>query len=103
MDGLARRRDEAPILVSAMQFYKRPKLTVVHVKVGNDWATARLLARGRSDDTEKDIRERLEWFDTDVKPVLEYFGSKPESVEFVEVNGEQTIERVHQDILKKLF
>lgn len=100
-DGAPRSLSEALVLNTAFKFYEREKPTVVYINVSSNWSHERLLARGRSDDRSlSKINKRLEWFDTDVLPVIEFFEKNP-SYKFIEVNGEQTIEKVHADIVAK--
>jgi len=47
---------------------------VVHLKAPEAVLVERMLARGREDDTEDTIRQRLAQYDYDTAPVLEYFG-----------------------------
>ncbi len=101
LDGLSRIKDEAPILDSAMQFYKRQRPAVISIEVSKKWATDRLVGRGRGDDTEQDIVKRLHWYEQSVVPAIEYFKNNS-YYNFITINGEQTIEEVHQEILKKL-
>lgn len=53
----------------------------------------------RADDDEKGVRKRLEWFQTEVKPAINYYEKRGE---LIKINGEQSIEDVFQDILKVL-
>jgi adenylate kinase len=53
----------------------------------------------RKDDTPEGIKKRLEVFQKETMPVLEYFRQKGV---LVEVDGEKTIEEVSQEILKKV-
>lgn len=101
LDGLSRRPHEPPILDSAIKFYGREKPEVVSIVVGREWARERLLSRGRSDDNGKDIESRINWYYDNVVPAIEYFKNNPYYT-FHEINGERTIEEVHQDILKAL-
>lgn len=100
-EGVSRREHEAPILDSAMRFYKRENPFVISLKVSKEWATERLNARGRYDDTPADIVERLNWYDKNVVPAIEFFKNDP-YYKFIEVNGEKSIEEVHEEIVKKL-
>ncbi len=100
-EGVSRREHEAPILDSAMRFYKRENPFVISLEVSKEWATKRLMARGRYDDTEADIRERLGWYDENVIPAIEEFKKNP-YYKFITINGEQAVEEVHREILKKL-
>lgn len=101
LDGLSRREHEAPILDSAMRFYKRENPIVISIKVSREWASERLKNRGRSDDTKLDIESRLNWYDKNVVPAINYFKDN-NYYKFVEINGEQTIEEVHREILEKI-
>ncbi len=98
-DGAPRALDEAEILTSALKFYKREKPAVIYINVSRKWSEERLLARGRKDDLNlSKIDKRLDWFDRDVMPAVEYFRKNP-YYRFFEINGEQTIEQVHAEII----
>ena len=100
LDGLARRKEEAPVLDSAMKFYKRQTPFVVHIKTSGEWASERLKGRGRFDDLkESDIKAKQDWFDANVIPAMEYFRNNS-YYKFLEINGEQSIEDVHKEILE---
>jgi len=101
LDGLARRPYESPILDDAIRFYERKNPYVVHINVSGQWATDKLLSRGRPDDNKIDITSRMEWYDSNVVPAMDYF-KKNSYYQFVEVNGEQDVQDVHQEILKKV-
>jgi adenylate kinase family enzyme len=49
----------------------------------------------------KSIETRLEWYKTDVVPVVEYYRTNS-YYNFVEINGEQSVEAVHAEILKAI-
>lgn len=100
LDGLSRRAQEAPILDSAMRFYKRNKPFVIFIDVSRDWAKKHLLARGRGDDIDSEIEPRLDWFEKNVIPAMQYFKENPD-YNFIAINGEQTIPEVHVEILQK--
>jgi adenylate kinase family enzyme len=100
LDGLSRRAYEAPILGDALQFYNRPTPTVIIVNVSRAWAKDRLTNRGRADDSKLDIEARLDWYDTNVVPAIDYFKQNA-YYRVIEINGEQPIEAVHAEILAK--
>ncbi|MFA6273362.1 MAG: nucleoside monophosphate kinase [Candidatus Paceibacterota bacterium] len=100
-DGVCRRPLEAPVFDSALVFYKREKPIVILIEVSRDWAKARLLARHRSDDDLSEVERRLAWYETDVIPTLKFFENNP-NYRFLKINGEQTIEKVHQEIIEKI-
>ncbi len=98
-DGASRTLLEAQVLSSALKFYKREKPTVIYINVSNKWSDDRLLGRGRADDRSlSKINKRLKWFDDEVLPAIEYF-KKNKAYRFIEVNGEQKVEKVHSDIV----
>jgi len=102
IDGTPRRLIEAKVLESVFDFYNRPKVNIVYINVSRKWAIDRMKNRGRSDDLEdSDIKNRLDWFDNDVVPVLDYYRSHKQH-NFIEINGEQDIEKVNQDIVSAL-
>jgi adenylate kinase len=101
LDGLSRRIHEAPILDSALTFYKRKNPIIIYLDVSVAWSRQRMLERGRSDDEVDAIAHRLHAFDTDTMPVLEYFRTN-KNYTFITVNGEQAIDAVHSDIMKNL-
>lgn len=100
-DGITRSLPEANVFTTAMDFYDR-HATVIYINVSRKWSEERLLARGRLDDkTKEDIDKRLDWFDKDSYPAVEYFNVHPRYT-LLDINGEQTIEEVHNEIVKKL-
>jgi adenylate kinase len=102
LDGLARRSEEAPILDTALRFYGRMNIHVIHIDVSRDWSRERMVARGRSDDNPDEIERRLYAFDHHVLPVLEYFKNQ-KGYDYYEVNGMQPIEDVQRDIVRHIW
>jgi adenylate kinase len=101
LDGLARRMTEAPVLDSALRFYDRLPCHVIHIDVSREWAFDRLKSRGRADDTDDYINSRLDWFEKDVAPVIEYFEER-KGFNIHTINGEQSVGGVHGDVIKAL-
>lgn len=101
IDGSPRAYAEALAMNTALKFYGRTAY-VIHINVSRTWAQERLLERGRTDDvdTEK-VKKRLDWFETDVMPAIEYFKDCPDYI-FLDINGEQTIEAVHAELMQKV-
>lgn len=100
-DGAPRRRHEAGVLDSIFDFYNIKNPIVINIDVSEKWATERLTARHRMDDKSEDIVKRLAWYMTDVVPAIEYYKTNPR-YKFINVNGERTIEEIHQDIIGKI-
>jgi adenylate kinase len=101
LDGLCRRPDEAPVLDSAVKFYKLIKPIVLYIKTSDEWSFERLKGRGRSDDSDEYIKSRLKWFEWNVVPAMAYFYDNEEYY-FFEINGEQSVEDVHKEIISKI-
>lgn len=104
MDGMPRTKQEAEILETAMDFYGLSPVHFVYLNVSRNWARERLLARGRADDMAgKAIERRLDSFEKEVLPAIEYYRSHGGRYNFIEVNGEQEKEEVHKEIISKIF
>lgn len=101
LDGVCRRVEESVALDSAFDFYKIQKPNIILMNVSKDWSYKRMMERKRADDTPDKIQNRLDWYEKDVVPSIEYFRRK-NNFNFIEINGEQTIEQVHSDIIKAL-
>jgi adenylate kinase family enzyme len=99
LDGAARRPHESPVVENALKFYRFKDPTIILLKVGRKWARERLLGRGRYDDDESEIDRRFDWFEKNTMPAVEYFRDKTD-FKFVEIDGERSIEEVHEEILK---
>lgn len=101
LDGFPRTVDQTPDLDSALQFYERNNVTVLHISLSDEEAKRRMHGRGREDDTEAGIEERLRWSHDEAAKVNEWFKSNPR-YRYVDIDGSQPIDKVHQDILAAL-
>jgi adenylate kinase family enzyme len=114
LDGTPRSIIEAGVMDTTFEFYglsnagkidaggEPRKPFIIDMHVSREWAEARLIARHRDDDKEiSAIERRLKWYETDVEPVLEHYKNSP-AVNYVRVNGEQTIEQVRMDIMRAI-
>lgn len=100
-DGTPRSLIEAKVLDTAFNFYGYNQKHIFYIDVSREETKKRLLARGRADDTSADIDKRLDWFDNDVLPAVEYYEQNQEYF-FHRLNGEQEVEKVSQDLLASL-
>ena len=102
IDGFPRTVSQIPMLNSAiLDFYKRSSPIVLWIGVSDAEAVKRLLLRARPDDTEENIRKRLEWSAAETKPALLWFKANPPYKVF-DIKGEQSVEDVQKDILAVL-
>ena len=99
-DGSPRKLYEAQMLDELLQLYQWDKnFKVVHLDISNKEALKRLLKRGRSDDDKEDVLYRLRVFKKEVLPAISYYQKKGK---VIEINGEQSREAVHREIMRKL-
>lgn len=101
-EGSGRILDEAMRFHEAAVWLKRP-YKAVYLEASEENLKQRLLKRqgieGRADDAEAALAERFQNFRTLTSQSIEYF--KQEGTLTV-INGEQSIEAVHADVLKAL-
>jgi len=103
IDGTPRKLREARVLDTAIKFYNRNGTHIIFLNVSHAWSKNRLTERGRADDkTKGDIEKRLDWYEREVVPTIEYFKTD-KNYKFHEINGEQSVEQVHSEIIKKIF
>jgi adenylate kinase len=102
-DGTPRSLHEAQIIDTAITFYNRQRPHVIYLNISREASKARMIARRRMDDiNEEEIERRLNWFESDVLPAVEYFRKYPK-YSFIELDGDQPVEAVHQELLLKVF
>lgn len=101
LDGLSRRIDEAPVLDSALSFYRFNNPYVIYIDVPREKAFDMMKSRGRADDSDEYINERLDWFEDDVVPAINYFRNNFK-YKFTPIDGTKSIEEVHKEILEKI-
>lgn len=73
LDGFPRTRAQAEALDELLVELGKPLDGVVHLDVDEEEIVKRLLERGRSDDTEETIRNRMKVFHDQTHPLLEYY------------------------------
>jgi len=104
-DGSPRSLLEAKALDTILSFLKRERAVVIFLDVSAEESIKRLLKRateqGRADDDLEEIKRRLDWFEKDVRPALEYY-EKESAHLFLKINGEQSREKIHEDIKARL-
>ncbi|HEY4504422.1 MAG TPA: nucleoside monophosphate kinase [Candidatus Paceibacterota bacterium] len=102
IDGSPRAIQEAQIMDTAVDFYKRGNPTIVYINTSRAWCEARLTERHRNDDlTIEHIRKKLDWFESDVEGAIWWYRNQ-NKYKFIEINGEQEVEKVQAEIMSKL-
>lgn len=106
LDGSPRTVDEAQHLDVAFKFFRRIQPKVLYINVSSAWTRERLLERagkeGRKDDSEAGIAKRIEWFERNVIPTVNRY-RRDRDYDFIEINGERSIEAVHKEVVAKVF
>ena len=100
-DGTPRKYHEAGTLDSIFSFYGFGKPYIINVNISKVESIKRLLARKRADDTREEIEKRLQWYETDVVPTINFYRDNP-NYHFLEIDGERTPEEIHADIIERL-
>lgn len=100
-DGYPRTISQAESFEKAMEFYGRENVHVIYIEVGKEEAMKRMKLRARADDTDEGIETRFDEYVKNVLPSMKYFDGK-DGYKMITVNGEQSIEQVHADIIKSL-
>ena len=95
LDGFPRTPEQAAWLDRHITAWGREFGGLVEIRVGDDVAASRLSTRGRLDDNEDVVRRRLELYEEDVAPVVDYYSRRGK---LHRVDGVGTVEEVHQRI-----
>ena len=101
LDGFPRTTTQAEALDELLAKLNAQVDVVPYIKVSQDALVARLLKRaeleGRADDNEETITVRMQVYQNETAPLLDFYRDKSL---LVEINGEQSIENVQQDLLQ---
>lgn len=91
LDGFPRTIPQATGLEAILQRRGDETIRVLYLEVSDEEMTRRLLGRGRADDTEETIQNRIATFHEQTDPLVEYYRDKGV---LIRINGEQSIEEV---------
>lgn len=100
LDGFPRTTAQADWLLGQVKHGQLHVNAVIHLQASEESVMKRLLSRGRTDDTEAAIRERFNEYNEAALPIIEHF--KQAGIPVYEINGEQPVEKVHEDIKEAL-
>jgi len=105
IDGFPRNMSQALFLDEKLEKYGKETFLVIYLNVREKESIERLLKRGRRNpdgslaDSPENIRERLRRYKAEEKDVLDFYHKKGV---LHEVDGEQSIEEIHTDIMKRI-
>lgn len=100
LDGAPRSVGQAEWLVKKIKAGEVKLTAIIHLKVSRETTVARMLKRGREDDTEEVIGERFKQYETKTTPVLDFL--RRHGYEVIDVDGEWSADVVEQQIWKVL-
>jgi adenylate kinase family enzyme len=101
VDGYPRTIVQSESFEKKMKFFKREPVKIIYIELSKEEAMKRNLLRGRTDDSKEGIEKRFDEYINKVVPAADYFKDK-ENYQIITINGEQTIENVHKDIIQAL-
>ncbi len=97
LDGFPRSTEQADALKEILANLDASLDGVLSFVVDTDVVVERMLARGRADDTEEVIRNRMDVYIKETSPLLAYYGDQVKTIDAV---GD--IQDVHQRVLSAL-
>ncbi len=98
-DGTPRTLLEARTLDEALEFYERENVKPILVDISPEEARERLLKRGRGDDAEEQIRNRLAYYEKRVAPAVEYYRKESKNKLIVVDGNSHDVNLIHRNIL----
>ncbi len=99
VDGFPRTINQAHVIDYFLYKKKHNLLGIVYIDLNKKECIKRLLLRKREDDTLKIINKRLKIYFKETSVVLDYYKQKDK---LIKINGNQTIEKVTNEILNKI-
>ncbi len=96
-DNNPRKLYEAKLLEEVFNMFEWGDVSVVYLKISDKEAHKRLLKRKRNDDTEENIRARMDCFQEEVMPVINFYQNQKK---LIEINGEREVEEIKEDIIR---
>lgn len=103
LDGFPRNVDQATFLDDLQQRLDQPIDCVVNLEVPDEVIISRLVQRGlqegRSDDTEETIRRRLDVYQAQTEPLIDFYRCRQK---LVSVDGNQPVDEVTAELAKVL-
>lgn len=94
-DGVPRTMTQSDIFDRVLEKWIFPKPLVIHLKLSSETAMARLLKRGREDDTQAIIKNRLRNHHRLTGPLIKHYRQKGQ---VIEIDGEPPVKQVARTI-----
>ena len=104
-DGTPRKLLESQMIEGLFPYYGLGKPWVIYLDVDHGEAINRLSLRAKTsnrvDDGQSELETRKIAYERDIIPSIEYYRNSP-AVNFLDIDGERSIEEIHADIVKKV-
>lgn len=100
LDGFPRQLEQAEWLVKSQPRHGRAINLAIILEVPKSELVRRLKLRGRLDDTEEIIKERLHIYRSEIYPILTYLTEK--KIHIAHIDGTGTVGQVHDRIEEEL-
>jgi adenylate kinase len=97
LDGFPRSTEQADALTEILSALDTELDAVLSFSVDEDVVVKRMLARGRADDTEEVIRNRMHVYEKETSPLRDYYA---DAVKSIDAMGD--VNEVHQRVLRAL-
>ena len=98
-DGAPRRIEEAHTIDNVLQWLVRKAVVPIYLDITREEAFRRLKARAREDDTDLAIENRLTWFESEVKPIADWY---EEQGRLVRINGMGSTDEVFANLTRSI-
>jgi adenylate kinase len=98
-DGAPRRIEEAHTIDNVLQWLVRKAVVPIYLDITREEAFRRLKARAREDDTDLAIENRLTWFESEVKPIADWY---EEQGRLVRINGMGSTDEVFANLMRSI-
>lgn len=99
LDGFPRTVSQAVFLEELLRKFNQHGEKVVNLEVPDETVIARLLERGRKDDSQEVIRRRLEVYRAETAPLIDFYSSRQI---LLSINGNQSLEEVTAELKRSL-
>ena len=100
LDGFPRTLAQAQALDELLTRFRQPHPQTLYFEVSTENLVARMLARGRQDDTAATVRRRLEVYQTDTLPLIDFY-KKRECL--ITIDGNHPADAVTQTLQASLL
>lgn len=102
LDGYPRTMNQVDTLASALLYYDRKDVVVLHIEVSEQEVRRRMYERARGDDMDIEaIENRIEYYNQKVLPTIEKLRNK-DNYKVIDIDGEGDINRI-QDSIKQIL